>query len=99
MVNLGRSRAYNVSIVAMNGISMQDAYFGGDILAAGTLNADIQIIPNKSGQYAGTLVVQYEDADGEQYTQNVNVDLDTAPAVDETAVQADSENVEVQKKG
>ncbi|QUO21226.1 hypothetical protein KFE18_11635 [Clostridiaceae bacterium Marseille-Q4143] len=99
MVNLGRSRAYNVSIVAMNGISMQDAYFGGDILAAGNLNADIQIIPNKSGQYAGTLVVQYEDADGEQYTQNVNVDLDTAPAVDETAVQADSENVEVQKKG
>ena len=99
MVNLGRSRAYNVSIVAMNGISMQDAYFGGDILAAGTLNADIQIIPNKSGQYAGTLVVQYEDADGEQYTQNVNVDLDTAPAVDETAVQTDSENVEVQKKG
>lgn len=99
MVNLGRSRAYNVSIVAMNGISMQDAYFGGDILAAGTLNADIQIIPNKSGSYAGTLVVQYEDADGEQYTQNVNVDLDTAPAVDETAVQTDSENVEVQKKG
>ena len=59
---------------------MQDAYFGGDILAAGTLNADFQVIPNKSGSYTGTIVVQYEDADGEQFTQSVDLPLDAADA-------------------
>ena len=80
IVNLGRSRAYNVRIVGMDGVSMQDAYFGGDILAAGTLNADFQVIPNKSGSYTGTIVVQYEDADGEQFTQSVDLPLDAADA-------------------
>lgn len=80
IVNLGRSRAYNVRIVGMDGVSMQDAYFGGDILAAGTLNADFQVIPNKSGNYTGTLVVQYEDADGEQFTESVPLALDAAEA-------------------
>lgn len=64
----------------MDGVSMQDAYFGGDILAAGTLNADFQVIPNKSGNYTGTLVVQYEDADGEQFTESVPLALDAAEA-------------------
>lgn len=99
MVNLGRSRAYNVSIVAMDGISMQDAYFGGDILAAGTLNADIQVIPNRSGSYNGTLVVQYEDADGEQYMQNVSLAMDAEPKADEAVVAAMStaQNEEAQE--
>lgn len=88
MVNLGRSRAYNVTVVAMEGISMQDAYFGGDILAAGTLNADFQVIPNKSGTFTGTLVVQYEDADGEQYMQNVALTLDAVSSADGDAVAA-----------
>ena len=78
IVNLGRSRAYNVRIVGMDGISMQDAYFGGDILAAGTLNADFQVIPNKSGSYSGNLIVQYEDADGEQFTESVPLELEAA---------------------
>ena len=100
MVNLGRSRAYNVSIVAMDGISMQDAYFGGDILAAGTLNADIQVIPNKSGSYNGTLVVQYEDADGEQYMQNVSLAMEAAPKIREAAaVMSTAADEEVPKAG
>lgn len=103
MVNLGRSRAYNVSVVAMDGVSMQDSYFGGDILAAGTLNADFQVIPNKSGSFTGTLVVQYEDADGEQYMQNVALSLDAAPAVDEEAqaamAAAQAELLKDQEKG
>lgn len=100
MVNLGRSRAYNVSIVAMDGISMQDAYFGGDILAAGTLNADIQVIPNKSGSYNGTLVVQYEDADGEQYMQNVSLALEAAPKMEEAAAAVtDVADEEIPKAG
>ena len=97
IVNLGRSRAYNVRVVGMDGISMQDSYFGGDILAAGTLNADFQVIPNKSGNYTGTIVVQYEDADGEQYTQSVDLPLDAADA-DAISTEALSTDVETNKK-
>lgn len=97
IVNLGRSRAYNVWVVGMDGISLQDSYFGGDILAAGTLNADFQVIPNKSGNYTGTIVVQYEDADGEQYTQSVDLPLDAADA-DAISTEALSTDVETNKK-
>ena len=97
IVNLGRSRAYNVRVVGMDGISLQDSYFGGDILAAGTLNADFQVIPNKSGNYTGTIVVQYEDADGEQYTQSVDLPLDAADA-DAISTEALSTDVETDKK-
>ena len=97
IVNLGRSRAYNVRIVGMDGVSMQDSYFGGDILAAGTLNADFQVIPNKSGNYTGTLVVQYEDADGEQFTQNVELPLDAA-AADAISTEALSTETETKSK-
>ena len=95
IVNLGRSRAYNVRIVGMDGVSMQDAYFGGDILAAGTLNADFQVIPNKSGSYTGTLIVQYEDADGEQFTESVPLALDAADA---DAVSTEALSTETQTK-
>lgn len=97
IVNLGRSRAYNVRVVGMDGISLQDSYFGGDILAAGTLNADFQVIPNKSGNYTGTIVVQYEDADGEQYTQSVDLPLDAADA-EAISTEALSTDVETNKK-
>ncbi|RGD95674.1 hypothetical protein DW725_02685 [Clostridiaceae bacterium AM27-36LB] len=97
IVNLGRSRAYNVRVVGMDGIYLQDSYFGGDILAAGTLNADFQVIPNKSGNYTGTIVVQYEDADGEQYTQSVDLPLDAADA-DAISTEALSTDVETNKK-
>ena len=97
IVNLGRSRAYNVRVVGMDGISLQDSYFGGDILAAGTLNADFQGIPNKSGNYTGTIVGQYEDADGEQYTQSVDLPLDAADA-EAISTEALSTDVETNKK-
>ena len=91
MTNLGRSRVYNVSVAAMNGISLENPYYGGDILAAGSLNADLQIIPNKSGTYTGTLVVQYEDAEGEQYMENVSLDLTVDQPVDEDMLSAMAE--------
>ncbi len=97
IVNLGRSRAYNVRIVGMDGVSMQDSYFGGDILAAGTLNADFQVVPNKSGSYTGTLIVQYEDADGEQFTESVPLKLDAA-AADTVSTEAMSTETQTKHK-
>lgn len=99
IVNLGRSRAYNVRIVGMDGISMQDAYFGGDILAAGTLNADLTVIPNKSGTFTGTLVVQYEDADGETYMENVPCEISAASEEDlAAAAMASAQDAAAEKK-
>lgn len=99
IVNLGRSRAYNIRIVGMDGINMQDAYFGGDILAAGTLNADLTVIPNKSGTFTGTLVVQYEDADGEIYMENVPCEISAVSAEDlAAAAMASAQDAAAEKK-
>lgn len=80
LTNLGRSRAYNVTILAMDGITMQDTWFGGDILAAGSMDADLEVIPNRAGDFTGTLAIQYEDADGELYTQNAALELSVQEA-------------------
>lgn len=89
MTNLGRSRAYNVKVLAMDGISTQDTWFGGDILAAGSLDADLEVIPNRSGSFTGTLVVQYEDADGEIYMQNAALELTASEAQPQDAAEED----------
>ena len=78
MINMGKSKAMNVSILAMDGIAMAERYYGGDLIPAATLDADFQINCNKTGAYTGKLIVQYEDANGEQYTQELELPLEVA---------------------
>ena len=78
MINMGKSKAMNVSILAMDGIAMAERYYGGDLIPAATLDADFQINCNKTGNYTGKLIVQYEDANGEQYTQELELPLEVA---------------------
>ena len=78
MINMGKSKAMNVSILAMDGIAMAERYYGGDLIPAATLDADFQINCNKTGAYTGKLIVQYEDANGEQYTQELELPLTVA---------------------
>ncbi len=93
MVNMGRAKALNICIFAMDGISMTENYYGGDLPSAGTLSADFQVNCAKEGEFIGKLIVQYEDANGELYSQEVNVPLNVAvpkepeptPIVPETA--------------
>ena len=75
LINMGQARAMNVQIQAEDGISMAESYYGGDILPGGTLTADIQVNCLQRGEFEGKLLVQYEDANGQQYTQEVLVPL------------------------
>jgi len=85
MINKGRGKALNVSILATEGISMAESYFGGDILPGGTLSADFQVNCKKAGSFTGLLIVQYEDANGQQYTQEVQVPLNVVASVEKEA--------------
>ena len=78
MINMGKAKAMNVSILAMDGIAMAERYYGGDLIPAATLDADFQINCNKTGAYTGKLIVQYEDANGDQYTQELELPLTVA---------------------
>lgn len=81
IVNKGRSKAYNLSVSAMDGISMAESYYGGDVLPAGSLAADVELKTAKSGSFTGTLMVSYEDSDGELYTQYIELPLQVVQSV------------------
>lgn len=93
IINKGRTKAYNLSITAMDGISMAETYYGGDVLPAGSLSADIEVETAKSGSFNGTLLISYEDSDGELYTQYVDLPVNVVQAVETM-----SEEVETEKK-
>lgn len=93
IINKGRTKAYNLSITAMDGISMAETYYGGDVLPAGSLSADIEVETAKSGSFNGTLLISYEDGDGELYTQYVDLPVNVVQAVETM-----SEEVETEKK-
>ena len=76
IINKGRAKAYNLSITAMDGISMAETYYGGDVLPAGSLSADIEVETAKSGSFNGTLLISYEDSDGELYTMSEEVETE-----------------------
>ena len=79
-LNMGRGKALNVRILALEGISMAESYYGGDLLPGGTLSADFQVNCTKIGEFTAKLLVQYEDANGQQYTQEVPVTLNVGEA-------------------
>ena len=93
IINKGRTKAYNLSITAMDGISMAETYYGGDVLPAGSLSADIEVETAKSGSFNGTLLISYEDSDGDLYTQYVDLPVNVVQAVETM-----SEEVETEKK-
>lgn len=72
IVNKGRAKIYNVSIdVDGEGLSMYEEYYGGDVLSAAKLIADVLIVSDQAGNRDGTLLVTFEDSSGEIYTEEV----------------------------
>ena len=59
---------------------MAESYYGGDLLPGGTLSADFQVNCTKLGEFTGKLLVQYEDANGQQYTQEIPLTLNVEEA-------------------
>ena len=66
MYNMGRSSIYNCIVdVEVNGLKLEESYFGGTLSAGSTLAADISVIPSEAGDIQGTVVISYEDVYGE----------------------------------
>ena len=80
ITNMGRSKALNVRIIATDGLEQASPTFVGDILAGGSTTADVTAVFTKIGTYMGTLIVQYEDANGILYTTTTQVQLNTEEA-------------------
>lgn len=79
IVNKGRAKIYNVSIgVDGEGLSMYEEYYGGDVLSAAKLSADVLIASDQAGTREGKLLVTFEDSSGEIYTEEVPFSVDVA---------------------
>lgn len=72
IVNKGRSKIFNVGVeVDGEGLSMYEDYYGGDVLPAAKLGADVLVASEQTGERSGKLLVSYEDSSGELFTQEV----------------------------
>lgn len=76
MYNLGKSTVYNCMVdVEGEGLSMEETYFGGNVTSGNTMRADFNIIPSVAGQIEGAILVNYENAYGEQLTERMPISL------------------------
>lgn len=95
LTNLGRGKILNIRVLGKDGIKVSVPCYVGDLLAGGSTSADVTVGFSKLGKFTGKLVIQYEDANGQSYTQDVPVLLnvtDPAAEKDEVPVVEDKEN-------
>jgi len=80
IINMGRGRLYNLNITATDGIRMYENFFGGDLLPAGTMNIDVQVISPMSGEFTGRLLLNFEDSSGDSFIREIELPINvTAP--------------------
>ena len=95
LTNMGRAKAMNIRVLATDGMKSSTPCYVGDLLAGGSTSADVTVSFTKVGAYVGKLILQYEDANGETYAQDISVPLSVA----ESSADADANNVNTQKSG
>lgn len=95
LTNMGRAKAMNIRVLATDGMKSSTPCYVGDLLAGGSTSADVTVSFTKVGAYVGKLILQYEDANGETYAQDISVPLSVA----ESSADADTNNVNTQKSG
>ena len=95
LTNMGRAKALNIRVMATDGMTASAPCYVGDLLAGGSTSADVTVNFSKIGAFVGKLILQYEDANGETYSQDISVPL----AVAESSADADANNVNTQKSG
>ena len=95
LTNMGRAKALNIRVMATDGMTSSTPCYVGDLLAGGSTSADVTVNFSKIGAFVGKLILQYEDANGETYSQDISVPL----AVAESSADADANNVNTQKSG
>lgn len=95
LTNMGRAKAMNIRVLATDGMTASTPCYVGDLLAGGSTSADVTVSFTKIGAFVGKLILQYEDANGETYAQDISVPLSVA----ESSADADTNNVNTQKSG
>ena len=95
LTNMGRAKAMNIRVLATDGMKSSTPCYVGDLLAGGSTSADVTVSFTKIGAFVGKLILQYEDANGETYAQDISVPLSVA----ESSVDADANSVSTQKSG
>ena len=95
LTNMGRAKAMNIRVMATDGMTASAPCYVGDLLAGGSTSADVTVSFSKIGAFVGKLILQYEDANGETYSQDISVPL----AVAESSADADANSVNTQKSG
>ncbi len=93
LTNMGRAKALNIRVLATDGMTSPTPCYVGDLLAGGSTSADVTVNFSKIGAFVGKLILQYEDANGETYSQDISVPLSVA----ESSADADANNVNTQK--
>ena len=95
LTNMGRAKALNIRVLATDGMTSPTPCYVGDLLAGGSTSADVTVNFSKIGAFVGKLILQYEDANSETYSQDISVPLSVA----ESSADADANNVNTQKSG
>ena len=95
LTNMGRAKALNIRVMATDGMTSPTPCYVGDLLAGGSTSADVTVNFSKIGAFVGKLILQYEDANGETYSQDISVPLSVA----ESSADIDANSVNTQKSG
>lgn len=95
LTNMGRAKALNIRVMATDGMTSPTPCYVGDLLAGGSTSADVTVNFSKIGAFVGKLILQYEDANGETYSQNISVPLSVA----ESSADTDANSVNANKDG
>jgi hypothetical protein len=65
LYNLGKSTLYNCMVdVVGDDLTLEEAYYGGNIAAGGTMRADLNVTPTVGGELNAKVRVTYEDVNG-----------------------------------
>lgn len=95
LTNMGRAKALNIRVLASDGFTADAPAYVGDLLAGGSTSADVTVSFSKVGNFTGRLILQYEDANGQSYSQEVPVTVNVADEAEMTEAVSDN----VQKGG
>ena len=90
LTNMGRAKAMNIRVLATDGMTASTPCYVGDLLAGGSTSADVTVGFSKIGAFVGKMILQYEDANGEMYSQDISVPLSVAESSADSS--ADSAN-------
>ncbi|MBR2717419.1 MAG: hypothetical protein IKD79_06760 [Oscillospiraceae bacterium] len=78
--NMGRGKVLSVRVTAKDGLKQDAPCYVGDILPGGSVTADVAVQAEGAGKRDAALLVEFEDAAGNEYSLEVTVPLEVSEA-------------------